>query len=151
MAEVKNTKKKRYCKNSLMLNEIKSYKDNDIISEELGQMFLDITTRLCGHSYFRNYNQYIKEDLQSAALEKMIIGVDKYNMKFTNPFAYFTQIAFNAYYQTCKKHYKHINIRRKICSNYYVHAESSGVINSNSSIASNLREIMDPNGFTRDD
>jgi len=144
-------KPKRYCKNSRMLNELQKFHDTDVISNDLGQMFIDISTRLCGHSWFRNYNQYLKDDLVSAALEKMVKGVTTYDMKYTNPFAYFTQIAFNAFIQSCKKHYKHINIRRKIASNYYISAESSGMIDSNTSSMMHLREIMDSNGYTKDD
>lgn len=144
-------KKEQYCKNSQMLIELNKFQEDGIISENLGQMFIDITTRLGGHSYFRNYDHTTKNDLKSAALLKMVKAVEKYNMKFKNPFAYFTQVAFNEFRKICKSYYKHINIRRKIASNYYVAAESANIISSNSTIATNLREIMDPNGYTEDD
>ena len=139
----KPVKKKRYCKNSQMLDELTKYHETDVMSDELGQMFIDISTRLCGHSWFRNYPQYVKDDLVSAALEKMVKAGDRFDMKYKNPFAYFTQVAFNAFRQTCMKYYKHINIRRKIAMNYYISAESADMISNNTAAMNYLKEIMD--------
>jgi len=143
MIEKEKLLKKQYCKNSSMLKELEMYNTTGIISEELGQMFIDITVRLCGHSYFRSYSPYVKDELRSAAIEKMILGVDKYNMKFSNPFAYFTQIAFNSFIQTCKKHYKYLNIRRKIATNYFMSVENTTLLNSNSVTINYLKNIID--------
>lgn len=118
-----------YCSNVDMMKELQKYQDTGIISEQMGRMFLDIANKLIGHSAFRGYPQTLKEDLSSLALEKMVRGVQKYNMKFDKPFPYFTQIAWNAFIYTCKGYYKQINIKRALMQKCMASIESSKYMN----------------------
>ena len=50
-----------------------------VISNELGNMFLAIGTRLSNHSSFRNYTKELKEDMLMFGIEKVIKGLKNYN------------------------------------------------------------------------
>ena len=135
-------KNKQYCTNKNLLAELVKFKENGNISNELGKMFMDIAIKLTGHSYFRNYAYHTKEDLVGYALEKMVKSVENYNLEKTKPFAYFTQVAFNAFLYQCKGYYKQINIKRKIAENYFSKIQSEHMININGVITEHLKEMI---------
>ena len=84
------------------------------ISEHLGKMFLDIGNRLLNHSSFRNYDKELKDDMLMFGIEKVVKGLNNYNFKFNNPFAWVTQAFWNAYLSVLNRHYKQINIRKDL-------------------------------------
>ena len=85
-------------------DEIIKYYENGVISNELAQMIEKISNKLSFAPNFINYSY--KDDMIGDAIIKMfkaLIG-KKYNHdKGSNPFSYFTRIAFNAFLCRIKK------------------------------------------------
>lgn len=52
---------------------------------------------MLNRSEFRNYPKELKEDMLGTYCMKLIKGLKNYNFKFSNPFAFFTTAAWNAY------------------------------------------------------
>lgn len=117
--EPKN-KDKFYCTNKELQNELIKWRDSAkkpedrAISEELGRMIIALSQKVLNHSNFRNYPKELKEDMQSFFYYKLIKGLKNYNFEFNNPFAFFTQAAFNAYITVIGKHYKQLNIKKDL-------------------------------------
>lgn len=85
-----------------------------VISDKLARMMMEVARKISNHSFFRNYTQETKEDMQSYAIEKMIGGLKNYNFKYTNAFAYLSQACFNAFKTHLSKYYKQMNIKRDL-------------------------------------
>jgi len=133
-------KSKHYCSNPELLKELKYYHETGIMTDELGIMFMNITKRLTGHSYFRYYSNYIKDELMSAAIVRMIEQINMFDItrENANPFAYFTQTAWNCFVLECRKHYKQVNIKRKISIQCFTQIESNPYM----AICPNMKESM---------
>jgi hypothetical protein len=89
--------------------EISKYYDSGILTDELAEMVSKIAHKLSYASNFINYTY--REDMVGDALIRMFKALmsKKYDrIKGTNPFSYFTRIAFNAFRNRIKKE-KHIN------------------------------------------
>jgi hypothetical protein len=89
--------------------EISKYYDSGILTDELAEMVSKIAHKLSYASNFINYTY--REDMVGDALISMFKALmsKKYDrIKGTNPFSYFTRIAFNAFRNRIKKE-KHIN------------------------------------------
>jgi len=65
------------------------------IDKYICECIMHICNRLIYRPNFINYSY--KDEMVSEAIFSCIVNVDKYNIEFTNPFAYFTQCAWNAY------------------------------------------------------
>ena len=90
-------------------DEIIKYYDSGILTDELADMVSKIAHKLSYASNFINYTY--REDMVGDALIRMFKALmsKKYDReKGTNPFSYFTRIAFNAFRNRIKKE-KHIN------------------------------------------
>lgn len=75
------------------------------IPEFVGECLLKIATRFAYHPRFARYSY--KDDFTADAVETMIRYLMNFNPdKSTNPFAYFTQIAYHAFF-------RRINLERK--------------------------------------
>ena len=131
MAKIKtpksNGERKQYCSNKEMICELQKYKDTGIMSNELGRMFMDIANKLGGHTSFRYYNNNIKDELISCAIHRLVANAHKFDLQRenANAFSYFTQVAWNAFVMACKQHYKHINIKQKIATEYLTELEGT--------------------------
>ena len=82
-----------------------------ILSEELGRMMMKIGNKLLNHSNFRNYSHDLKADMRSFFFQKIIKGLKSFNFRFSNAFAFFSTVGFNAYLTVISKHYKQQNIK----------------------------------------
>ena len=104
-----------YISNKDLLEELYKWRDQSenpedrVISEELGFMMYTIAKKLTNHFRFRGYSPEMKQDMISFGCYKAIIGLKNYNFEYTNPFAYLTQIFWNANVSICVKYYKHKN------------------------------------------
>jgi len=76
------------------------------VKNELGNHFLLIANGLLKQPKFINYDYYRKSEMTSDATFFMVNYVDRYDTTRTNPFAYFTQIAFHAFLQSINKNNK---------------------------------------------
>jgi len=66
------------------------------ISNEIGEIFLKIATNLSFHRYFINYT--FTDEMIGDAIENCVKYIDNYDCeKYSNPFAYFTQICYYAF------------------------------------------------------
>lgn len=109
-----------YATNSELLKELKLWRAScpenpkeRVISEKLALIMMSIAKHITNHSFFRNYPKEMKEDLVGQALYKMVSGIHHYKFKYTNPFAYLSQICFNSGKAICANHYKQLNIKKK--------------------------------------
>ena len=89
-------------------SEIVNYYNTDVISDNLAQMISKIAHKLSYASNFVNYTY--REEMVGDGIVRMFKALisKKYDReKGTNPFSYFTRIAFNAFRNRIKKE-KHI-------------------------------------------
>lgn len=79
------------------LNEERAAKglDKAPIDSYLGHVIMEIARRLAYRPNFINYS--FREDLVGDAIEAGLKGIDKFDCQYFNPFAYFTQIMWNAF------------------------------------------------------
>jgi len=71
--------------------------------ERLGKCFLLITQNYLKNACFINYTPDRKADMISEALMVMVKYIEDFDTTRTNPFAYFTKMAFNSFLQTIKR------------------------------------------------
>ena len=87
---------------------LQKYYDSDVMTEDLGVYIKKIATGLSFLPSFINYTY--KEDMIGDALVKMYNAVQNKKYDFStgsNPFSYFTTIAFHAFINRIKKEKKH--------------------------------------------
>lgn len=120
--------------------------DDRVISETLGLMMYTIAKKLTNHYRFRRYPPELKEDMISFGCYKAIIGLKNYNFEYTNPFAYLTQIFWNANVSTCVKYYKHKNGMKQYVIDTAAELENSSIGGAKSTylhqIQKNLTEFL---------
>lgn len=102
----------QYVKNKDLYNEVvKSKKQNKPTDLLVKQMML-IADNLAKKGNFSGYS-YI-DDMKSHAYIHMWLGWDKFNPKYPNAFAYFTQIAKNAFIQYINKEKQHHSMKEQM-------------------------------------
>jgi DNA-directed RNA polymerase specialized sigma subunit len=73
------------------------------IKEKIGKIFMIIAQRILNKPCFINYTKDRKDDMISDATFFMVKYIDRYDPNRGNPFAFFSQIAFNAFRQNINK------------------------------------------------
>ena len=73
-------KPKHYCNNNDLLTELIKYHNTNVMSDELGVMFINISRRLTGHSYFRHYEDIVKDELVGSAIVRMVEQIDMFDI-----------------------------------------------------------------------
>lgn len=145
--EPKN-KDRFYCTNKELQAELIKWRDSAekvedrIPSEELGKMIIAIGRKLLNHSSFKNYPQELKCDMEALYWEKLLKGLKNYNFAFNNPFAFFTQAAWNSFLIVIGKHYKHINIKRDLMKKLSMELETYTGISSNSALNKCIKSYL---------
>jgi hypothetical protein len=81
----------------------------DILKNKLGRFFLLICDGILKKPNFINYDPLRKDTMVSDGVYFMCIYIDRYDTDRSNPFAYFTQIAFNAFLQNINKNNKNMS------------------------------------------
>lgn len=115
MARKKKNKEEGYLSNREMYEEILRCQENDVISDELGKMFMIIAKRYASKPNFRGYS-YVDEMISSgvvaccAALHKF----DPTRSKTPNPFSYYTSVVHNCFIQILNKERRHQEIRDEL-------------------------------------
>ena len=102
-------KTKFYVEPKMFDEEIIKFYDSGVISNELAEMISKISHKLSYAPNFINYSY--REEMVGDGIIRMMKAIiaKKYNRdKGTNPFSYFTRIAFNAFRNRIKKE-KHIH------------------------------------------
>lgn len=106
---------------------MQDYNKTNVVSEQLGKMFMIMTDRILGHSNFKNYTKDLKEEMKSHAfylLMKYIHNCDAYERDAKSVFNYITTTIFNAYRQVLKKHYSYMNTKRALETLYIATMEN---------------------------
>ena len=105
-------KERYYVKNKDLLAEIMKCREDDVITEELGRMILQIATNYSNKGNFASYTW--KEDMISEAVLtclRYMHNFDPNKMERPNPFAYFTTVIHNAFINYIRKQNKHSEIK----------------------------------------
>ena len=101
-----NKKKSTHYVDNVEFNKLlKSYFETQDkkVYERLGKIFLSIAENLLNRPNFINYSIDRKGDMISDATFYMVKYMRSYNTKRENPFAFFSQIAYNAFIQNINK------------------------------------------------
>lgn len=72
------------------------------IKENLGKAYFSISENLLRKPNFCNYDIATKTDMISDAVTNCLKAGEKYDVTYENPFAYFTQISWNAFIANIK-------------------------------------------------
>lgn len=67
------------------------------VTEKIGVLYFKISENLLHRPNFCNYDLLTKAEMISDAVYNCLRAGENYDVKFTNPFAYFTQISWNAF------------------------------------------------------
>ena len=112
------TKNKKYYVDPNELHaELAKYQSTDIISERLGQIFINMTYHILNHSNFKQYNDNLKDDMRSHAifmLMKYVHNCDPTERSPENCFNYVSTCIFNAYRQVLKDYYRDVNLKNDL-------------------------------------
>ena len=115
--------KRNYVNNKTLYEEMIKYKDKLKFAEEMGkvppsvpnyvgQCFLQICNRLSTKPNFMNYSY--RDEMVADAIENCVSAAHSFDPeKSSNPFAYFTQIAWNAFIRRIHKEKKQAYIKHK--------------------------------------
>ena len=101
-------KKPYYIEPKVFKESLQKYYDSDILTDDLAENIKKIAYGLSYNASFINYTY--KDDMIGDALIKMYSALKhkKFNFeKATNPFSYFTTIAYHAFINRIKKEKKH--------------------------------------------
>ena len=116
-------KKTHYVDNERFYNEIVEYKkqckiaiaegkDKPILSEYIGKCIFLIAENLAHKPRFMNYS--FVDEMKSDAIENCLMYFDNFDSdKYSNPFAYFTQIIYYAFHRRINKEEKNRYIMYK--------------------------------------
>lgn len=110
---------------------LKRFYDSDILTDDLAENVKKIAYGLSYNSNFINYTY--KDDMVGDALIKMYSALSRKKYSFdteSNPFSYFTTIAFNAFINRIKKEKRHHeaekNYREKLYEDIMTDPENGG-------------------------
>jgi hypothetical protein len=135
----KAKKEKFYVEPKKFDEEISNYYETGNMTDELADMVSKIAHKLSYASNFINYTY--REDMVGDALIRMFKALisKKYDrIKGTNPFSYFTRIAFNAFRNRIKKE-KHIN------ETHLKYQEELIMMSENQNVFKNKKGLFTPN------
>lgn len=99
---------KEYVNNAEFLDLLILYQQtkDKKVHNKLGVIFLKISNGMMNRPNFINYSHDRKCDMISDATYFMSKYLDRYDVTKKNPFAYFSQICFNAFLQSINKQNK---------------------------------------------
>ena len=103
------TEKVHYISNEELHDAIKNYHETKkrVYYNKIGKAFIHIANKLIESSTFNRFPDDMKEAMVSEGYCKMIVKLEKYDhLQYSNPFSYFTSVAFNVFRQHIKKYYK---------------------------------------------
>jgi hypothetical protein len=109
---------------------IKNKKQLPQIPNYVGECFIMICNRLSNRPNFNNYTY--KDEMISDAIENCVMAAHGFNpRKSRNPFAYFTQIAWNAFIRRIDKEKKQQYVKHKNFENDNLINEIIGELDQN--------------------
>jgi hypothetical protein len=119
------------------------------VSNYIGECILKIANHLSYKPNFINYTY--REEMISDGIENCIMYIDNFDSdKYTNPFAYFTQIIYYAFIRRIQKEKKQTLIKGKIIMEMPFEAFEVQDHDDNGSYASSYVDFMQMNGIYGD-
>lgn len=109
-------KDSRYVTNKQLHPELVKFKETGIMSEELGEMCLEIANRMLTRSNFRGYT--FKDMMISNAMYSILKYLKNFKPEHprANGFGYISQIIYNTYRNTIKQQARHSQIKEELYS-----------------------------------
>lgn len=100
-----------YINNKNLLDEIKTFKEDKVQTEELGRMFLLLAKRYSDRGSFSGYSW--KDDMICEAVLTCLKYMHNFNTSIDNPnpFAYFSRIIHNSFLNYISRQKKHSRIK----------------------------------------
>ena len=104
-----------YVDTNEMKDELAKYHNTGKMSEQLGEMFMEIAVRYTNKLYSQyNFPHSLVDDMIGESVHRMVVKIDKFDptRENANAFAYFTQICHNqiiAYLKKERQNFKKIN------------------------------------------
>jgi Sigma-70 region 2 len=130
MATVPRKKKQHYVNNRTLFEKMQEYKAARLLAESenrpppkipryIGECLLMICTKLATKPNFSGYTY--RDEMVADGIENCIAAVDNFDPdRYNNPFAYFTQIAWNAFIRRINREKKQSYIKHKNYQNNYL-------------------------------
>ena len=88
-------------------------------TEEVCRYFRMIATHLLGSTKYKGYPKSLQEDLVSSALVKCCKNIHNFKPQYADRcFNYYTRCTEHAFWDVLTKHYKQLNIKRKLALDY---------------------------------
>ena len=110
-----------YVTNDEILKEMQEYKESGIISNELGSIFIKISSGLANRGSYAGYTW--KRDMISEAVYTCIRYAHNFDIKKlnkSNAFGYFNMICYHSFLNYIKKQKKHSKIKDACFKKSYV-------------------------------
>lgn len=155
----KVAKKRNYLNNKDFLHEIKLSHERNEITDKLAQMFMKLIDRYASKSRFA-VTESFKDDMKCFALMTLVKVWRSFNAKKSqNPFAYYTTVVTNAFYQFQNQERKQKNIKNEMLIeidkspsySYMVEYEESLRIEHDTYEGTNIEgDLMESNSATDD-
>lgn len=123
-------------------NEDKLRLDTVRVPEYVGECILLITGRLSTRGNFINYSY--KDEMVSDAIENCLAAVDNFDVeRYTNPFAYFTQIAWFAFIRRIEKEKRQNYLKYKNYKKHIAEEELSNITFGYNPASAASDDVMD--------
>lgn len=129
-AVAKVGKEKHYVNTEELKDALKAYYESDVLTDYLCECMNKIASGLSFSPSFINYTY--KEDMVGDAIVKMFSALKRKKFDVnsdTNPFSYFTTIAFHAFINRIKKEKKHHEAITAYRDSKYEELLTSGQVN----------------------
>ena len=128
---------KNYVNNEALLKAMKIYKaeyDKGLPPSRANYDYIGvcinlIANRMTNHPWFIGYTPAWKEEMIYDGIENCIMYIYNFDAeKFSNPFAYFTQIVYFAFRRRLEKERKQQYIKLKLTENFFLENDLNGEI-----------------------
>ena len=109
--------------------EIKTYQETEVMSEELGKMLLLMAKKYASKANFSGYSY--KEDFVSFSIYRMIMMLKKIDCERpdSNPFSYLTQLMYWSFVATINKENKYAAEKNKYMEHCYnMFSDGEGIV-----------------------
>ena len=134
--KLQRKKKTDYVNNANFLKSIIEYKNavkeaelnnkiKPIMPKYIGECILELCTRMSTRGNFSGYTKHWKDEMVNDAIINCFAAVENFNSdKFTNPFGYFSRVAWNAFILRIKEEKREQYVKHKNLDNLILFGES---------------------------
>ena len=123
---------------ALVAYRLSNFNPNTKDAKYIGEALLLIATKLATKPRFMSYS-YKDEMIMDGMYDCMLYGVHKFDPKYTNPFAYFTQIIKQAFYRKINKERKEQYIKYKLLEEKFIVDEMDELVHTKKIVQENMQ------------